>query len=72
MIGYFPNYTLGTLYAAQYFEAAKAELPGLEEGFARGEFLPLRQWLNRKIHATGRTYLSNEFVHSGHRQAAFG
>ncbi|MFO0782573.1 MAG: carboxypeptidase M32 [Phycisphaerales bacterium] len=60
MIGYFPTYTLGTLYAAQYFEAAKAELPGLEEGFARGEFLPLRQWLNRKIHATGRTYLSNE------------
>ncbi len=60
MIGYFPTYTLGTLYAAQYFETACAELPGLEEGFAKGAFQSLKQWLNERIHRTGRTYLSND------------
>ena len=37
MIGYFPTYTLGTLYAAQFFEKAREALPGLEDGFAKGE-----------------------------------
>jgi carboxypeptidase Taq len=58
MIGYFPTYTLGTLNAAQFFETARQELPGLEEGFARGEFRPLREWLNAKIHRQGRRHLS--------------
>ena len=55
-IGYFPTYTLGTLLAAQLFEKAKAELPGLEEGFARGEFAPLLQWLRRNVHVHGRRH----------------
>lgn len=60
MIGYFPTYTLGTLYAAQYFEKACEEMPGLEEGFAKGEFAPLLAWLRDKIHRHGRTWLSGE------------
>ena len=58
MIGYFPTYTLGTLYAAQFFEKAKEAMPGLEEGFAKGEFRPLLAWLNANIHRHGRRYLS--------------
>lgn len=58
--GYFPTYTLGTLYAAQLFEAARAAIPGLEEGLAKGEFAPLLGWLNREIHAHGRRYLPGE------------
>jgi carboxypeptidase Taq len=58
MIGYFPTYTLGTLNAAQFFEKAREEMPGLEEGFARGEFRPLREWLNDRIHRQGRRHLS--------------
>jgi carboxypeptidase Taq len=60
MIGYFPTYTLGTLNAAQLFETACSELPGLESGFAQGTFQPLRKWLNEKVHRHGRTYLSGE------------
>jgi len=56
-MGYFPTYTLGNLYSAQFFDAAKREIPGLEEGFARGEFEPLKAWLNEKIHRQGRRYL---------------
>ena len=52
--GYFPTYTLGNLYAAQFFAKAQAELGELEEQFRRGEFLPLKEWLNRKIHREGQ------------------
>ncbi len=57
-IGYFPTYTLGNLYAAQLFEAAKAALPGLMEGFAQGEFTRLRTWLNENVHAHGMRHLA--------------
>ncbi|MBX3355083.1 MAG: carboxypeptidase M32 [Phycisphaeraceae bacterium] len=59
-IGYFPTYTLGTLYAAQFFDAARRDLPGLEEGFARGEFAPLLAWLRTHIHSQGRRYLPED------------
>jgi len=55
-IGYFPTYTLGNLYSAQLFEAACAELPGLVDGFAEGDFAPLKHWLNRNVHAHGARY----------------
>jgi carboxypeptidase Taq len=58
MIGYFPTYTLGTMYAAQFFEKAREALPGLEDGFARGEFAPLLGWLRTNIHRHGRRHLS--------------
>jgi carboxypeptidase Taq len=37
-------------------------MPGLVDGFARGEFTPLREWLNRNIHAHGRRYSPSELV----------
>src|SRR5262245_8888924 len=58
-IGYFPTYTLGNLYAAQFMRAARQQLPGLEAGFARGEFRPLKSWLNEKVHRLGRSYWSD-------------
>lgn len=48
--GYFPTYSLGNLYAAQFMEAAREELGDLDAAFASGEFLPLRRWLQREIH----------------------
>jgi carboxypeptidase Taq len=57
-IGYFPTYTLGNLYAAQLMRAAREQTPGLDDGFARGEFRPLKSWLNEKVHRPGRSYWS--------------
>ncbi len=51
--GYFPTYTLGNLYAASLYRAAVAQVPGLEEGMALGNLLPLRDWLRAKVHAQG-------------------
>jgi carboxypeptidase Taq len=62
LIGYFPTYSLGNLYAAQFFEQADRELGGLDEQFARGEFQPLKSWLNRQIHHRGQCYRADELV----------
>jgi carboxypeptidase Taq len=52
MFGYFPTYTLGSLYAAQLAEAY-AKTAKLDEQVARGEFTPLRTWLRDNIYASG-------------------
>ncbi|MBT3604930.1 MAG: carboxypeptidase M32 [Candidatus Latescibacteria bacterium] len=61
-IGYFPTYTLGNLYAAQLFEQARDDVGDLDAQFAAGEFLPLKSWLNEKIHKPGQKYRASELV----------
>lgn len=56
-MGYFPTYTLGNLYAAQFFEKANADLAYLARGIEKGQFAPLKGWLNQHIHAHGRRHL---------------
>ncbi|KAF9277627.1 hypothetical protein BGZ68_009162 [Mortierella alpina] len=53
LIGYFPTYTLGSIYAVQIFGAAKEAIPNLEEHLAKGEFHVLKKWLNENIHKQG-------------------
>lgn len=62
LIGYFPTYSLGNLYASQFFEQADKDLGGLAAMFARGEFLPLRDWLRKNIHERGQCYSAAELV----------
>jgi carboxypeptidase Taq len=62
LFGYFPTYTLGNLYAAQFFEQADRDLGGLRQQFARGEFMPLREWLRDKIHRHGSCYTAPELI----------
>ncbi len=61
-IGYFPTYSLGNLYSAQFFAQAKKELGDLEEQFAKGEFKNLREWLRKKIHLQGQRYRAEKLV----------
>ena len=62
LIGYFPTYSLGNLYASQFFAQAQVDLGDLAPQFARGEFQPLRDWLARMIHAHGQRYTAAELV----------
>lgn len=48
--GYFPNYSLGALLAAQLFQAAERRCPDLMAGIEAGDFTLLRQWLRTNIH----------------------
>lgn len=61
-IGYFPTYTLGNLYAAQFFEQATKDLGTLDADLARGEFAGLLGWLRQNIHRHGQTYTAGELV----------
>lgn len=62
LIGYFPTYALGNLYAAQLMESATRDLGDLESMFARGEFQPLLAWLREKVHVHGRSFLPHELM----------
>jgi len=60
--GYFPTYALGNLYAAQFYNQMKAEIPDLEDQFANGDFSALLNWLKDKIHSKGMRYTAPELV----------
>src|SRR4051812_30590743 len=55
-LGYFPTYTLGNLFAAQFMEQARQDLGDLDADFRRGEFSRLKGWLNEKVHRPGQRY----------------
>jgi carboxypeptidase Taq len=59
-IGYFSTYLIGTVASVQIWEAARRDLPELEELVGRGEFQPLREWLGEHVHALGRKYSPQE------------
>ncbi len=56
LLGYFPTYTLGNLYAAQLWETILEQLPDLNKQIAKGNFADLKTWLNTHIHSHGRRY----------------
>jgi carboxypeptidase Taq len=62
MIGYFPTYTLGDVFAAQLFAAAERELGSLGEQFARAEFEPLVTWLGQQVYRKGARYPSARLI----------
>ena len=62
LIGYFPTYTLGALFAAQLFETATRELGDLGEGIAAGDLSRLDAWLRDKVWAQGSRLDTPELV----------
>jgi carboxypeptidase Taq len=58
--GYFPTYSLGSFYAAQFFEKAKQKIPLLQQEIENGGFYSLLNWLRQGIHGNGRYYTSEE------------
>jgi carboxypeptidase Taq len=47
--GYFPCYTLGAMYAAQWFATIRKQVPDLDSAIARGELAPVFDWLRDNI-----------------------
>ncbi|MES1221597.1 MAG: carboxypeptidase M32 [Bacteroidota bacterium] len=58
--GYFPTYSLGSLYAAQFFAAANAQIDNLEKQLQTGDSHNLLEWLRKKVHCHGRKFTSEE------------
>ncbi len=62
LVGYFPTYTLGNLYSAQFYRQARRDLPDLDAAFERGDFSPLTDWLREKIHRVGRRRTAGQLI----------
>jgi carboxypeptidase Taq len=58
--GYFPTYSLGSFYAAQFYAQAKKEISNLESEIEKGNTKPLLDWLREKIHKYGKYYSAEE------------
>lgn len=59
-IGYFPTYSLGSFYAAQFFQQAEKDNPDLIASIENGNTQPLLDWLREKIHCHGQFYTAEE------------
>jgi carboxypeptidase Taq len=62
LIGYFPTYTLGDVYSAQFYAAAEHAAGPFDAPFARGDFSPLLGWLRTNVHAQGQRYMAASLV----------
>ena len=59
-IGYFPTYTLGNLYSAQFHAAMARDIPDWEDQVRDGRFTEILGWLRERIHRHGRVYSAAE------------
>lgn len=53
LFGYFPTYSLGNIYAAQFTKKLREGIPNYEELIEKGNFKPILDWLKENIHRHG-------------------
>lgn len=58
--GYFPTYTLGSFYAAQFYDQAGKEIPEMGQKLHSGELGAILLWLRENVHIHGRKYTSEQ------------
>ncbi len=58
--GYFPTYSLGSFYAAQFYHQAQKAIPELNKQLANRQTSSLLHWLRENLHQYGRLYESSE------------
>jgi carboxypeptidase Taq len=67
--GYFPCYTLGAMYAAQWFAAMRRDVPDLDAQIARGELAPVWAWLGKAIWSQGSRWSTAELARQASGEA---
>jgi carboxypeptidase Taq len=55
-LGYFPTYSLGSFYAAQFYAQAKKDIDNLENQLKNGEVGEFSRLMKKKIHQHGKLY----------------
>ncbi|KYP16233.1 carboxypeptidase M32 [Flavihumibacter sp. CACIAM 22H1] len=58
--GYFPTYSLGSIYAAQFYATLRKQVPKIEKFLQEGDFSVVKNWLSDNIYIHGRRYTSEE------------
>jgi carboxypeptidase Taq len=62
IFGYFPCYSLGAMYAAQWFAAMRRATPDLDARIARGDFTPVFDWLRANVWTQASLWTTDELV----------
>ncbi|MCZ2723436.1 carboxypeptidase M32 [Marinomonas sp. 15G1-11] len=60
--GYFPTYTLGAMYAAQFMATMKKALPNINERIAKGDLTDIQAWLSQHIWEKGCLDTTDDLV----------
>lgn len=60
--GYFPTYTLGSVLAAQLYDAADDDLGNIAADVRDGEFGDLHEWLTGNVHRHGKRYTTDDLI----------
>lgn len=60
--GYFPSYTLGAMYAAQWFAAMRRATPDLDTRIAAGDLKPVFAWMDTHIWSQASLWETPELV----------
>ena len=60
--GYFPSYTLGAMYASQFYDAMIKDIPDSESQIENGKFENIKNWLNKNIHSKGKLFSPSDLV----------
>jgi carboxypeptidase Taq len=62
MFGYFPCYSLGAMYAAQWFAAMRRTMPDLDARIARGDLAAVFDWLRDKVWTQASLWTTDELA----------
>ena len=62
LFGYFPCYTLGAMYAAQWFATMRRQKPDLDACIAAGDLNPVFDWLKDHIWRQGSRWETPELA----------
>ncbi|QZA78499.1 carboxypeptidase M32 [Deefgea tanakiae] len=60
--GYFPSYTLGAMYAAQFFATIRSQFPDLDQRIAAGDLAPIFDWLKTHIWTPASRWETAELI----------
>src|SRR5213075_452413 len=58
--GYFPTYSLGSFFAAQFYTAIEKNITDTQGNMEKGDTTEILEWLRKNIHLHGRKYTSGE------------
>ncbi len=62
LFGYFPCYSLGAMYAAQWFAAMRREMPDLDARIGAGDLAAVFDWLRRNIWSQASRWTTDELA----------
>lgn len=60
--GYFPSYTLGAMYACQFYNKMLADLKDVPARIEEGDLTCIKNWLNENIHQQGRLHSPDDLA----------